>query len=205
MKLLAILLMLSAAGCASKKAKLNLDDLVTKKVALAEIEGPKDARQQVEVSIVNEIISNGRFEIVDRATVAEARVIYPHESDWQRLGKKVGADFIFAVTVKDFSVKEREGYDDIVNENDTEMREEQRSSEKMSSTRYEKVKGLTGHVALECKFFDVEKNQMRYAGSGEATETLNTRDKGFNGKLSLLERLSKLAVTGFFEKMKAAN
>lgn len=189
-------------GCAHKKViePLTREQLQSKRVALAEINGAAESRSHVEVAVINEILDQGRFQIIDRATVQDALVTYPAESDWQRLGKKVGADYILAIRIAEFAVTERKGYDK-VQEEDSVLTEESGETKPVVGVRYQKVKSYEGFVKLGCTFFDVSENAIIHQGAGHATATYNSRDKGMPGKLGLLEKLSRLAITDFFETM----
>lgn len=190
------------AGCAHKKTiqPVTLSNLVDKHVALAEVKGSVESVKHVEVAIINEILDHGRFMIVDKATVQDALSIYPTESDYEGLGKKVGADYVLGVKIKNFDIKERQGYDKVVTE-DSVLTEESGEKKPVMGTRYVKVKSFEGLVKLECTFFDVLANKVTYQGIGEATATENSRDKKYMGKMDLLERLSGQAITDFFEKV----
>lgn len=190
------------SGCAHKKIaqSVTLDSLQNKRVALAEVKGSAESRSHVEVAVINEIIDQGRFQIVDRTSVQEALATYPTESDWQGLGKKVGADYVLGIRIVDFSVKERQGYDK-VQEEDPVLEEESGEHKKIIGTRYEKVKSNTGSVKLSCSFFDVRTNAITYQGIGAAEETSNSRDKDFATTMKLLEKLSRRAISDFFERI----
>jgi hypothetical protein len=190
------------AGCAHKKVHepLTLKRLQGKRVALAQIDAEKDERTHIEVGILNELLDKGRFEIVDRATVQDALVAYPAESDWQRLGKKVGADYVLSVRVKEFSVDERQGYDKVTEE-DSLLTEESGESKPVVGTHFKKVRGFMGAVRLSCMFYDVADGAIIYQGFGVAGETLNSRDGSLPGKMSMLEKLTGKAITNFFEQM----
>lgn len=202
---LTLLFVLSAflGGCAHKKSAdhISRDDLTTKLVALADISGAEEAKLQVEVAIVNEIIDKGRFRIVDRGTVREALVTYPADSDWQRLGKKLGADFVFSIRIQEFHVVERQGYDRVQEEDSVLAEESGEPNKKVIGTRYVKVKSYEGSVKLSAMLFDVAEGAIIYQGTGLATDTVSSRDKDAPGKLKLLEKLSAKAITDFFERM----
>lgn len=195
-------LLFFAMGCAAKKpaTTLHRDELVGKKVAIANVDGPKEARKHVEVALINEVIDQGRFEVLDRTSVREALSVYPHHSDWKRLGDHLKADFILNVKVIHFTVKEREGFD-AVEEEDSLLTEESGASEAIRGRRYVKVKGNAGHVRLKMTFFDVGQNKILHDGYGEALETVNSRDNPKGGKMALLEKLTEKAVRNFFETL----
>lgn len=198
---LSLLALILAAGCAGKKpiTLLTQENLQDKRVAVAEIDGPKEARKHVEVALANEIIEHGRFQIIDRTTVNDAKVTYPDRSDWKRLGEKVGADYVLGVKILDFSIKEREGYDS-VEEEDSLLTEEAKSDEPIVGKRYVKVKGDAGSVRLKMSFYDVAQGKMLQEGVGQASDNLNTRDGNIR-KMDFLESLTAQAVQNFFDSL----
>lgn len=181
---------------------VTLSQLQSKRVAMTEIKGSPEEVKHVEVAIINEILDRGRFQIVDKATVQDALVAYPTESDYEGLGKKVDADYVLAVKVKDWVVDERKGYDKVESEDSVLEQESGEKGKKVVGTRYVKVKGWRGRVKLECDFWDVGAGKMTYSGFGEASDTWNSRDhQDYMGKMQLLEQLSAKAITDFFEKI----
>ena len=198
----AALLALAIQGCAHKKSvePLTRDTLVSRLVALAEVTGAAESRTHVEVALINEIIEKGRFEVVDRATMAAALADFPTEADWQKLGRSVKADFVLAVNINKFDVTERRGLDRVEYE-DSVLAQEAGQSKPLKATRYEKVRSLEGTVRLSAVFFDVAENVIVHQGFGEATETANSRDRKVEGKMALLERLTARAMRDFFDKM----
>lgn len=189
-------------GCAHKKIAepMTRRQLQNKRVALAEIRGATESKSHVEVAIINEIIDQGRFEIIDRSTVQDGLVTYPTESDWQRLGKKINADYILSVRIAEFKVTERQGLDSVVEE-DSVLEEESGEHKPLKSSRYVKVKSYDGSVKLDAIFFDIAENAIIYEGTGAAKELRNSRDGAIPGKMELLEKLSAKAIRDFFEKM----
>ena len=189
-------------ACSHKKdvKPFSRNELQSKRVALAKIDGEDASKVHVEVGIVNEILDEGRFEIVDRNTVQDAMITYPDDSDWQRLGRKIGADYIMAVRVLDFKIDERKGYD-AVHEEDSVLEEESGEDKPITSTRYVKVKSYDGLVRLKIKFFDVAADKISYEGIGSAEEKLNSRDGELPGKMEMLEKLTRQAVADYFNKM----
>ncbi|GEM_PF-1623947 len=196
------LLFMVISACSGKKPanKLYSEDLVGKTVAIAQIDAAKESRAHVEVAIINEVIDQGRFEVLDRTTVLDALSTYPDRSDWKRLGDFLKSDFILGVKVVDFTVKERQGYDTI-EEDDSLLTEESGSSKTVRGKRHVKVKGNAGKVRLKLTFFDVAQDKVLHEGFGEASETVNSRDNPEGGKMALLERLTAMAVRNFFEAL----
>jgi len=202
-------------GCGHKKdvRSVTLNELQSKRVAMVEIDAPPESKQHVEVAIINEILDEGRFQITDRTTVLDALSTYPDEADWQRLGKKIGADYVLQVKLNDFRIADRQGLDR-VQEEDSLLTQESGESKPVVVTRYVKVKALDGVVSLHAKFFDVAANEITYQGRGEASERVNSRDyaqtvaeastskkKLMPGKMKLLERLTSMAIRDFFERI----
>ncbi|MEW6057877.1 MAG: hypothetical protein AB1540_14815 [Bdellovibrionota bacterium] len=193
---------LGIQGCAHKKKAepVTLKRLQSKRVALVEIRGESESKKHVEAAILNEILDHGRFEIVDRNSVLDAQVTYPHESDWQRLGQKVGADYVMSVRVLDFSAKDRQGFDKI-EEEDSVLTEESGSKEPVIGTRYQKVRAIEGNVKLQIVFFDVAQNAVLHQGMGSAKEVRNSRDKTSFRKMDMLDKLSREAIANFFNEL----
>jgi hypothetical protein len=189
-------------GCAHKKTveQITQDQLQSKRVALVEIKGADEATAHVEVAVLNQIRDKGRFEIVDKPSVQDALVIYPDESDWQRLGKKVGADYLLSIKVVEFNVLERAGLDR-VKEEDPVLEQESGEKKKVIASRYVKVKSYQGDVRLSCIFYDVKENAIVYQGLGVASDTLNSRDGALPGKLHFLEQVTAKAMDNFFERI----
>lgn len=190
------------AGCAHKKdvKALTLDELQSKRVALAEIEGAAESKNMVEVAIINEILEKGRFEVVDRKTVKDALATYPTERDWKRLGEKLGADYIMSIRISEFKVDEHQGYD-AVEEVDSVLTEESGESKPVVGKRYVKVKSYSGHVKLDTILFNVAQDAIVYRGVGEAASTVGSGDKSMPRKMQLLEQLAQRAISDFFNKM----
>lgn len=189
-------------GCAhQKKNGVAAADLQNKRVALAEIKAGPDSKPQVEVALINALIEKGYFEIVDRSSVAEAIATYPTETDWPRLGKKVGADYILSLEVLEFDVKEREGFDSVTEE-DSLLAEEAHSKKPVLGTRYVKVKGYEGTVRIRGRLFDVPREKIVFEGEGSSSEKhTSTEQGGAPRKLQLLEKLSTQAMNKFLERM----
>lgn len=152
------------------------------------------------MALVNEILDHGRFEIVDRKTVQDAKATYPTEADWKRLGEKVGADYILSVRIAEFKIDEHQGYDKI-EEEDSVLTEESGESKPVIGKRYQKVKAYEGRVKLDMKLFDVAQDKVAYQGIGEASELMNSRDKSLPRKMQFLESLTHKAVNDYFNKM----
>lgn len=168
-------------------------------MALAEVRGGPESKSHVEVALVNEIIDQGRFEIIDRTSVQEALVSYPDRSDWKRLGGYLKADYILAFKVSEFAVKEKEGYDR-VEEEDPSLEAETGNAK---TSRYTKVKGRQGTVSLQGTVFNVVEGRVSYDGMGTAAEDMRVTEGNFSapGKMQLLEKLTKRAIRDFFENM----
>ncbi len=169
-------------------------------IALAEVRGSKEARDLVEVALVNDIIEKGSLYVVDRATVAEALTAYPAENDRQRLGKKVGADYVLTLAIEEFKVVDRQGLD-AVEEEDSVLTEEWREKKPVIAKSYKKVRGVEGIVRLRFDFLEVGTGENAYSGAGEARETFNSRERDLPRKMQLLESLTSQAVSDFFAKM----
>lgn len=198
------LLLLFVPACASKKKNqtetLSQHALRGKIIALAEVRGPKEARDLVEVALVNDIIEKGSLYVVDRTTVAEALATYPAENDRQRLGQKVGADYVLTLAIEEFKVIDRQGLD-AVEEEDSVLTEEWREKKTVVAKSYKKVRSSEGIVRLRFDFLDVSTGERAYSGVGEVRETFHSRERDLPRKMQLLESLTSQAVTDFFAKM----
>jgi hypothetical protein len=203
-KILTIVSILAfAVGCSGKKKKndLSLKELQEKRVALVDVQGAKDSKIQVEISLLNEIIENGRFQIVDKATVDEAMSIYPAETDYKALAKKIEADLLLAIKIETYDIVERKGYDK-VEEEDSILAQESGESKVVIGSRFVKVKSLEGKVSLIGFFYDGDTGELIKRVVAEAHQNLNSRDQVIQRKMQLLESLSKQAVHNLFENLK---
>jgi hypothetical protein len=126
-------------------------------------------------------------------------VTYPDESDWEKLGKKLKADYVLSVDAKDAEITEREGYDR-VEEEDSVLAEERRESSAVG-VRYVRVKSYDGVVKLRFRFFDVSQRKVTFDAIGTAEEVLHSRQEQMPGKMVFLEKLVNHAVGDFFKKI----
>ena len=187
-----------SSGCAHKPKQLTQRDLRNKTVALVDVDGAKEARLQIEVSLVNEVITQGRFQLVDKKTVDDALVEAPHESDWPRLGRALGADLILAIHVDEYLTRKRTGYD-VNEEEDSILSEENREARDTKWKKYSKVKAIEGHVKFTLKFYDVAAKKMLFQGPTEAEKSFNSRDTELPRSMKLLETLTTEALKKFFD------
>ena len=196
-------LLFISVGCSGKKKKseFSLKVLQEKRVALVDVQGAKESKIQVEISLLNEIIDNGRFQIIDKATVDEAMSVYPAESDYKALAKKIEADLLLAIKIETYDIVERKGYDK-VEEEDSVLTQESGQGKTVIGTRYVKVKSLEGKVSLVGSFYDGETGELIKHVVAEAHQNLNSRDQVIQRKMQLLESLSKQAVHNLFENLK---
>lgn len=199
---LALSVALSFGACSHKKPRPELTraHLRDKAVALVSVSGAKEARLQVEIALVNEVIDEGRFRIIDRKTVQEATVAHPHEADWGRLGKELKADYLLAVDVLDFKTDKREGYDAVEEKDSLLSAEHHESSDKKWRKLY-KVRAREGFVRLRLRFFDVSRGLVTFQGESEATETHNSRDGDLPRAMKLMETLTAKAFRSYFERL----
>lgn len=187
-------------SCSHAKKGLNQKQLRSRVVALAEINGAKEARLQTEIAIVNDIIEKGRFQILDRATVQSALVQHPTSADWQALGKELGADLILSVDILEFQLDSRNGYD-AIEEEDSLLSAEHRSSRDQKWKHYYKVKSQTGLVKVRVRFFDVSSGSFSLSQENEASRTYNSRDGDMPRAMKILEELTQQAVTTAFDSL----
>lgn len=198
--LISLLFLLLSIGCAKKHTEdFNARSLIGKTVAIAHIEGPKEAKRFVEVAIVNEVIANGRFTVVDRTATQEAMIDYPALSDRQKLGKKLGVDYVLSVQIDDYKVVDRQGYDQ-VEEEDSVLAEEMHESE-VKTKKYYKVKASDALVKIYFSFVNVQTGEIQFTGTGLSSLRIDSRDSKNMGKLHLLEAATNDAVHKFFESL----
>lgn len=194
-------LVLALVSCSKKKkADGEVYNLESKQVALLEIKGPKEARKLTEVGIINEVIQNGRFQILDKRTVAEAAATFPTSERWQDLGRKIGADYVMEVRIPTYDAQTREGFDS-VDENDSVLAEEHHETEKQGR-RYVKVRGTVAKITLDFRFFDVAKNEMTIQKSITKEKAYDSRDTGNIRKMHIMEGLIEDALREFFVQVK---
>ncbi len=197
-----VLLSLLLTSCSHKKTKkaLTQDELRNKVVALVDVNGAKEAKLQTEVAIVNEIISKGRFQIVDRATVQSALVEHPTEADWQALGRQVHADLLLKIDILEFKVDSRQGYDG-VEEEDSLLSSEHRESRSTKWKHLYKVKAQQGFVKVRARFFDVKDATFVVDRESEAERTYNSREGELPRNMKILEDLTQHAVATLFDHL----
>ena len=193
---------LTLSSCAHKKKKpeLTLEYLRDKAVALVAIEGAKEAKLQVETAIVNEIIENGRFHLIDRKSVQNALAEAPSESDWPRLGEALKADLLLKVDILEFKTDKRTGYDS-VEEEDSLLSAEHRESRSKQWKKYYKVSQREGYVKLQLSFYDVASRTVFASQTTEASEAHNSRDGDVPRALKLLETLCAKSIGNFFRNL----
>ncbi len=198
--LISIAVYMLGIGCAKKHTdEFNARSLTGKNVAIAHIDGPKEARHFVEIAIVNEVIAAGRFSVVDRTATQEAMVDYPALNDRQKLGKKLGADYVLSVHIDDYKVVDRQGYDK-VEEEDSVLAEEMHESN-VKTNHYYKVKASDALVKLYFSFVNVQTGEVQFTGTGTSSLRIDSRDAKNMGKMHLLEEATTDAVHRFFESL----
>lgn len=199
-KIIILTFLILSFGCAKKHTdEFNARSLTGKNVAIAHIDGPKEARRFVEVAIVNEVIANGRFAVVDRIATQEAMIDYPAINDRQKLGKKLGADYVLSVQIDDYKVVDRHGYDQ-VEEEDSVLAEEMHESE-VKTKKYYKVKASDALVKIYFSFVNVQTGEVQFSGTGSSSLRIDSRDTKNMGKMHLLEEATNDAVHRFFESL----
>jgi hypothetical protein len=190
-------------ACASKKSVPERPaDLRDKRVALTEISGSADVRQLVEVALVNELLENGRFEIVDRPSTLALLAEYPTPQQWPALARKLDAQLYLTITARHSAVSVRTGFDEI-EESDSVLAEEHREPGK-KARRYQRVRGKAANVELVFRFFDSSSGALLIEGIGQSSREANSREGPLPGSLSLLESLVSEAVRSFFESPQSA-
>lgn len=170
------------AACASPpKTTPELSTLLGRKVALVEVRGEPTAAKIVEVALVNELVKDGTFELINK-----------------REGR-TGAEFLLQINVIDFTATENTGYDRLEVE-DSQLKAE---TGQARTERLVKVKSLKGVVRCEFQFTNVASGETRTA-SAEATETFVANEEQGSirlpPRLRFLEQIAQKAVHRFFEE-----
>ncbi|MGE4233779.1 MAG: hypothetical protein AB7F43_10655 [Bacteriovoracia bacterium] len=191
MKKLTFLILLSLVGCSHTRKAVELNS--HKRVALVEIEGPKEARNQLEVSLINRVIESGDFELVDQHATSAAKSEYPTKNQWPDLGRKVDADYLLSLKVTQFNIKEHQGLDR-VQEEDSLLAQEQRDPDAAHTTNYKKVKTLEGLFSVQATFFDVKRKNTAFETQAHAEQTIGSTSSGMR-RLQLLEKLSNKVIS----------
>lgn len=199
----------SLTGCsgARKKNDLSAEDLRSKVIALVDIDGgteedSKAGKLQLEVSLVNEIISQGHFQLVDRGTVREHQVDHPTQADWPALGKELKADYLLSVNLQEVRIDTRQGYD-AAEEEDSLLSAEHRTDRDTKWRKLHKVKAHTGTMTARFLFFDVSRGEITMERTVEAKQTFNSRDGDLPRKMKMIENLCTEVSHKFFESFEA--
>ncbi len=199
---------LTACSSGSKRTTPKLSEMTGKKVALVEIDAEPSTRLSVEVSLVNELIARGTFELIAKGDLEKAKqdpALNP--LDAVALGKRVGADYVLKTRVRSFTADETSGYVKIKVE-DSQLAAEQGEKARWTEKPV-KAKSLVGTVHLELEFTDLarfEKNPTDAVKTGPAVATQRidaTEEKGaiaLPPKMKFLDQLTRKAVRSFFEE-----
>ncbi len=197
------LLALSFSGCSSAPKKTpELSRLEGQKVALLDIDGEETARKVIEVALVNQLVNQGSFELVNKKEVDYARALPDVKpGDWRTLTERSGAAYGLRAKVLKFDANTREGYssEEVY---DSQLAQERGEKEGKTQRLY-KVKAMTGEVQIELQFTEVRTGDVR-AGIAEAKETITAEAKDSAAhlppKLRFLEELTNQAFKLFFDK-----
>lgn len=192
-----------ATGCSGKKKKdtVELSELKGKHVALMAVDGESTAKKVVEVALINQLVKNGTFIIVNKRDVEAARKrpeIDP--MDWKRVAEAAGADLALNAKVLKFSADTQEGYSEEEVE-DSQLAEERGDDGK--TKRVYKVRSMKGEVEVELQFADVKNEDLkRGVAHGEDTVTVEAKDSAAHlpPALRFLEKIANKAFEEFFEK-----
>lgn len=206
-----------ASGCASSKKsdRVELSDLLGKKVALVEIQGEPTARKVVEVALVNQLVKHGSFELIGKREVERAKARHDvRPDDWAAVAKAAGADLALVARVQEFKADEHEGYStETVYD---EQLAEERGEDAATTERVYKVRAIDGSVKVELEFQEYLKpsdeeeqsspDVSRYIarrGIAEATDRVVAEGKSSAAylppKLRFLEDLANRAFVKFFK------
>ena len=204
-------LVLAVSGCASqpKRTTPKLSELEGKKVALIEVESEPTQRQMIEVSLVNQLVRDGTFELVSKQAVDKARTL-PDVSptDWREMARRAGADLALRAKVLEFKAEDHEGWTRVEREDSVLAAELGESARKHK--QLVRAKSIEGSVKVELAFTDLRADGSA-EGAGEtrsavaeATETVaSDQSEGpiqLPLKMRFLEKLTNRAFAEFFEK-----
>lgn len=208
---LTAVLMVATSACSSapQRTTPKLSDLEGKKVALIEVESEPTQRQMVEVALVNQLVRDGTFELVNKKEVDKARTL-PDVSptDWKEMARRAGADLALKARVLEFKADDHEGWTRVDREDSVLAAEQGESARK--SKQLVRAKSLEGSVKVELSFTDLRAlGSAEGAGEtrsaiAEATETVSSdQSKGpiqLPLRMRFLEKLVNRAFAEFFEK-----
>ena len=193
---------LSACSSTPKKVP-ELSAYEGQRVALIEVDGEPTTRKMVEVSLVNQLVQHGSFELIPRSEVDAARKA-PESSptDWKGISQKAGADVALRAKVLRFEAEETQGYDKI-GVHDSQLEAE---TGRGKTDRLVKVRSLTGTVAIELEFTSLRQTDVSATRTAvaESTETVRSTEEHGSArlppKLAFLERLMNRAFEDFFKR-----
>ncbi len=203
--------LLVASSCASKPKRTTpkLSELEGKKVALIEVESETTQRKMIEVSLVNQLVRDGTFELVSKQDVEKARTL-PDVSptDWKEMARRAGADLALRAKVVEFKAEDHEGWTRIEREDSVLAAELGESARKHK--QLVRAKSIEGSVKVELSFTDLRKEGSR-EGSGETRSALAEASETVSAdqsegpiqlplKMRFLEKLTNRAFAEFFEK-----
>lgn len=195
------ILFLTLFACSSTpKTTPELGKLRGKKVALVEIEGEQTSKAVVETALVNQLVSNGTFILVNKREVDAARAVaHQDPTDWKGIARGAGADLAMRVKVLKFHAEEKQGYSSEIIDDETLEAE----TGDGKTERLYKVRALEGSVLFEISFYDLEKLDLRTATAASQDRVIaesRTRAARLPPRLRFLEELSNKAFADFFKQ-----
>ncbi len=214
---LAVLLLFSlllSSGCKSApKAtdghpKAEFKSFEGKKIAFVEVDtvrGGETARKVVEVSLVNELLKRGTFELVSKEEIAAARA-EPEQDPTDLIGiaKRTGAQASLRIKVLEFLSEEKQGYSE--QEIEDSYLEKERGKSDKKNTRLYKVKALDSKVQYQIELRDLTQepnpiftDTIEKKSRIEADESKG-RAARLPPRLRVLESLSQAAFVDFFDR-----
>ncbi len=196
---------LTSCSTAKKKTTPELSKLEGKKVALISIDGEETAKKVIEVSLVNQLLKTGYFELIEKEVILKAKT-RPEVNplDVRQIAKTSGADYALEAKVLDFTGEDSEGFNKVT-VNDSQMAKERGEKERMVE-RLVKVKKREARVAIELTFTEVAGDQDKRVGVAGASESVTDSEEKeaihLPPKLRLLESVAEKAFAKFFEEYK---
>jgi hypothetical protein len=201
-------------GCSSRPPRTTpkLSELEGKRIALVEVGAEPTQRAMIEVALVNQLQSEGTFELIAKEEIQKAKAAPDVDTtDLQALGRSVGADYLLQIEVLALEATERSGVDRITVE-DSQLAEEQ-GEDARQTTRLVKVKSLTGKVSLKIRFTPVRPLGAPATPLTEPREAVATQEDRVTareektairlpGRIRFLETLIQKAFSDFFKQYK---
>ncbi|MCC7440539.1 MAG: hypothetical protein IT285_02835 [Bdellovibrionales bacterium] len=193
-----------ATGCAAgaRRTTPELSELEGRRVALIAVEGEATARKVVEVALVNQLVENGTFILVNKKDVDVARArVGQDPADWKGLARSAGAELALRARVLTFDANVTEGYS-AEKVKDSQLAAE-RGEDAAETERLYKVRALEGNVRVELEFTDLSTGDVRSAVAEKQQKVVADTSQSaahLPPRLRFLEGVANQAFSRFFEE-----